>query len=198
MPLAFSVHGTGLVHREAGKQNAPLEEVQEMTETPETANGPLAYRRIDHVAIAVRDLESAVAFFSGVLGFTLVRRREIKGVRTGMISAEMEVNGIKFVLCQGTEEASQVSRLIDEYGPGVAHIALAVDDVHSAVGELTARGLDFDTSVIEGPGLIQAFSSRCTNSGLSFELIARRPGEDGFLAENVRELFEQLERSGAY
>lgn len=162
------------------------------------ADGVLAYRRIDHVAIAVRDLESAIAFFSGVLGFRLVQRREIKGARTGMISAEMEVNGIKFVLCQGTEPASQVSRLIEEFGPGVAHIALAVDDVHSAVEELGARGLKFDTSVIEGPGLTQAFSSRCTNSGLSFELIARRDDEDGFLAQNVRELFEQLERNGAY
>lgn len=169
-----------------------------MTINTDADNGALAYRRIDHVAIAVRDLESAIAFFSGVLGFQLVQRREIKGARTGMISAEMEVNGIKFVLCQGTEEESQVSRLIDDYGPGVAHIALAVDDVHSSVEELTARGLKFDTSVIKGPGLTQAFSSRCTNSGLSFELIERRPGEDGFLAENVRELFEQLERSGAY
>lgn len=167
-------------------------------EGPTTPNGALDYRRIDHVAIAVRDLESAIAFFSGVLGFQLVQRREIKGARTGMISAEMEVNGIKFVLCQGSDKESQVSRLIDDYGPGVAHIALAVDDVHLAVKELGERGLKFDTSVIEGPGLIQAFSSRCTNSGLSFELIARRAHEDGFLDANVRELFEQLERSGAY
>lgn len=163
-----------------------------------SASDTLAYRRIDHVAIAVRDLESAIGFFSGVLGFELVQRREIQGARTGMISAEMEVNGIKFVLCQGTEKESQVSRLIDDYGPGVAHIALAVDDVPAAVGELAARGLKFDTSVIEGPGLVQAFSSRCRNSGLSFELIARRVDEDGFLDANVRELFEQLERSGAY
>jgi len=169
-----------------------------MTASFDAPGGALAYRQIDHVAIAVRDLESAIAFYSEVLGFQLIRRREIKGARTGMISAEMELNGIKFVLCQGTEEASQVSRLIDEYGPGVAHIALAVDDVHSAVEELGSRGLKFDTSVIEGPGLIQAFSSRCTNSGLSFELIARRDDEDGFLAANVRELFEQLERTGAY
>ncbi|WP_166212312.1 VOC family protein [Cognatiluteimonas telluris] len=169
-----------------------------MTPSSSVTGGALAYQRIDHVAIAVRDLESAIAFYSEVLGFQLIQRREIHGERTGMISAEMELNGIKFVLCQGTEDASQVSRLIDQYGPGVAHIALAVDDVHSAVDELGSRGLKFDTSVIEGPGLIQAFSARCTNSGLSFELIARRPDEEGFLAANVRELFEQLERSGAY
>jgi methylmalonyl-CoA/ethylmalonyl-CoA epimerase len=155
------------------------------------------YERIDHIAIAVRDLEQGIALFEGVLGFRLMRRLEVKGQRTGMISAEMEYNGIKFVLCQGTEPESQVSKLIENYGPGVAHVAVAVDNVHETVSRLRARGLNFDTSVIEGPGLHQAFSSRCTNSGLSFEFI-RRGEEEGFLESNVQQLFEQLERSGAY
>jgi methylmalonyl-CoA/ethylmalonyl-CoA epimerase len=156
-----------------------------------------AYRKIDHIAIAVRELESAVAFFTGTLGFTLVRRLTITGKRTGMISAELEHHQIKFVLCQGTEPESQVSRLIENYGPGVAHIALEVDDVHSTVGNLRDLGVPFDTNVIEGPGLQQAFSSRCENSGLSFEFI-RRTSEQGFLESNVQQLFEQLENSGAY
>lgn len=156
-----------------------------------------AYRKIDHIAIAVRELESAVAFFTGTLGFTLVRRLTITGKRTGMISAELEHHQIKFVLCQGTEPESQVSRLIENYGPGVAHIALEVDDVRSTVDNLRELGVPFDTNVIEGPGLQQAFSSRCANSGLSFEFI-RRTSEQGFLESNVQELFEQLENSGAY
>jgi methylmalonyl-CoA/ethylmalonyl-CoA epimerase len=158
---------------------------------------PCQYHNIDHIAIAVVDLESAVAFFSEVLGFTLMKRLQIKGVRTGMNSAEMECRGIKFVLCQGTEPDSQVSRLIRECGPGVAHIALAVDDVETTVAELRDRGMDFDTTVIKGPGLIQAFSSRSKNSGLSFEFI-QRGSEENFSEANVQELFNQMERSGSY
>jgi methylmalonyl-CoA/ethylmalonyl-CoA epimerase len=161
------------------------------------AQDELSYSRIDHIAIAVRSLEPAVEYFTASLGFSLIRRLTIAGRRTGMISAELEKNGIKFVLCQGTEEESQVSRLIENFGPGVAHIALAVDSVESTVATLTARGVAFDTSVIEGPGLKQAFSSRDPNSGLSFEFIERGE-EDGFLEANVQQLFEQLERSGAY
>src|ERR1700743_3121244 len=86
------------------------------------------YRAIDHIAIAVVDLESAVQFYSEVLGFRLVRRLHINGKKTGMRSAEMEYEGLKFVLCQGTEPESQVSRLVSNFGPGVAHIALQVDD----------------------------------------------------------------------
>lgn len=152
---------------------------------------------IDHIAIAVRELEPAIAYFTDALGFTLVRRLTITGRRTGMRSAEMEKSGIKFVLCQGTEEASQVSQLIANFGPGVAHIALAVDDVQSTYEELRQRGMEFDTGVIEGPGLKQTFSSRDNNSGLSFEFI-ERGAEQGFLEENVQKLFEQLEESGAY
>jgi 4-hydroxyphenylpyruvate dioxygenase-like putative hemolysin len=155
------------------------------------------YRRIDHVAIAVRDLDAGIDFYCGILGFGLVRRLSIQGKQTGMISAELEHNGIKFVLVQGTEPESQVSRLIDRYGPGVAHIAMEVEDVAATVRELKARGLRFDTSVIEGPGLVQAFSSRCPNSGISFELI-HRSTEHGFLQTNVQQLFEQLESAGAY
>jgi 4-hydroxyphenylpyruvate dioxygenase-like putative hemolysin len=155
------------------------------------------YRAIDHIAIAVVELEPAVQFYSEILGFKLVRRLHIKGKKTGMRSAEMEYQGLKFVLCQGTEPESQVSRLVSNFGPGVAHIALEVDDVAASVAELTARGLRFDTSVIEGPGLTQAFTARDTNSGMSFELI-KRTGEEGFVEQNVQSLFDQLEKSNSY
>ena len=169
-----------------------------MRKTVDTAGqGKPAYKKIDHVAIAVRDLDSAVAFFTDTLGFTLIPRLTIAGQRTGMVSAELEHNQIKFVLCQGTEPESQVSKLIDNYGPGVAHIALEVEDVETTVSGLAQQGVAFDTTVIEGPGLKQAFSSRCTNSGLSFEFI-KRDSEHGFLESNVQQLFEQLEKSGAY
>src|SRR5688572_16612186 len=108
------------------------------------------FQKIDHIAIAVRELESAISFYTQVLGFQLMRRLEIKGRRTGMISAELEHNGLKFVLVQGTEPDSRVSRLISHYGPGVAHIAFGVDDVEGTVTELTGRGLEFDTTVIKG------------------------------------------------
>jgi methylmalonyl-CoA/ethylmalonyl-CoA epimerase len=155
------------------------------------------YRRIDHIALAVSDIDQAINLFQNVLGFHLKRRLHVKGARTGMLSAEFEANGIQFVICQGTEPESQVSRLVDTFGAGLAHIALEVDDVAETVDALRGKGMDFDTSVIRGPGLTQAFSSRCTNTGLSFEFI-RRNGEEGFVDSNIQDLFEQLEQSGKF
>jgi 4-hydroxyphenylpyruvate dioxygenase-like putative hemolysin len=114
-----------------------------------------------------------------------------------MISEEMEANGVRFVLCQGTEPESQVSLLVTQRGAGVAHIAFAVDDVNRSVELLRDKGLSFDTTIIKGKGLTQAFSSRCKNTGLSFEFIQREDG-DGFEEENIQELFQQLERSNRY
>jgi 4-hydroxyphenylpyruvate dioxygenase-like putative hemolysin len=168
---------------------------QDLTASPET-NKP-AFKRIDHIALAVRDLESSIALFQTVLGFELKRRLHIQGKKSGMLSAELECNGIRFVLCEGTEPESQVSQLVEHYGVGVAHIALEVDDVDSAVEILQHRGLAFDTTVIRGMGLAQAFSTRCINTGLSFEVIQRN-GEEGFLETNVQSLFDQLEEAGKY
>jgi methylmalonyl-CoA/ethylmalonyl-CoA epimerase len=169
-----------------------------MTTEKKTINTTqVKYQAIDHIAIAVRDLEPAVEYFTNVLGFVLVRRRKVDGAKSGMLSAELEHGPIKFVLCQGTEPESQVSRLIENFGPGIAHIALRVDDVVGSRDVLAGRGQTFDTSIIGKVPLRQVFTSRDLNTGLSFEFIERR-GEEGFLDENVNDLFSQLEKSGAY
>jgi len=181
--LFFEMH-LNLGYRQLAMENRKTEEVPR-------------FKKIDHIAIAVKDLDEAINFYENVLGFQLVRRLKITGRSTGMISAEMEYNQIKFVLCQGTEAGSQVSKLIDNYGPGVAHIAIAVEDAKATMAELKTRGLEFDTTLIEGAGLKQVFSGRDKNSGISFEFI-ERDGQEGFLQSNVNELFAQLEDSGAY
>lgn len=165
---------------------------------PEAADAPPRYGKIDHIALAVRDLQQAVAFFRDVLGFTLMRELQIRGQKTGMNSAEMEHNGLKFVLCQGTEPESQVSRLVTEFGPGVAHVALSVDDVPATVAWLSDKGLGFDTKIIEGPGLTQTFTTRCANTGMCFEFIKRDPNQQGFVDNNVQQLFDQLEAQDRY
>lgn len=89
-----------------------------------------------------------------------MRRLRVNGDRAGMVSAEMEKNGIKFVLCQGTEPGSLVSRLIASRGAGIAHIALTVESADIASKSLAQRGLKFHTSVIAGAGLKQVFARR--------------------------------------
>ncbi|WP_241243223.1 VOC family protein [Xanthomonas oryzae] len=168
-----------------------------MTDSVQQPDSALRYHKIDHIALAVDDLEASIALFRDQLGFVLTGRRHITGKTTGMRSAEMQHGDLIFVLCQSTEPQSQVSRLIAHHGAGVAHIALRVDDAHATAKHLRERGLAFDTNVIEGQGLRQIFSDRSELTGLSFEFIERN-GEVGFQDASVSELLAQLERSVAY
>jgi methylmalonyl-CoA epimerase len=155
------------------------------------------FRRIDHLAIAVRNLEDAVAFYVGTLGMTLVERRETTGKHTGMLSAVLDAGTFKIVLMEGVGEQSQVCRFIENFGQGVQHVAFEVDDVERTAESLAHSGMQFSTRLLVGPGLKQIFSVRDPVSGMMYELI-ERVGETGFQDNNVNQLFQQLEQSGSY
>ncbi|MDF3035733.1 MAG: Glyoxalase/bleomycin resistance protein/dioxygenase [Paucimonas sp.] len=154
--------------------------------------------RVDHVAIAVRDLEEALFLYQDVFGFELLKRREVQGAFSGMKSAELDAGGFSIVLVQGTDPQSQVSRYIEEYGPGVQHIAVEVDDVAALASTLSKSGVRFATDIIRGDGLVQIFTQREGNSGMMFEFIQRKGDAEGFEAGNIQKLFDQLETSEAY
>ncbi len=155
-------------------------------------------RSLDHVAIAVNDLESSIGFYRDVLGFRLTERRETKGNRTAMISAVLEAGPVTFVLVQGTTPESQVSRYIQHYGPGVQHIAIRVENLEETVGELQAEGFEFDTTIINSPGLRQIFTKRDQGSGMMLELIQRVDQDAHFSDEGVQQLFDQLEANDSF
>jgi methylmalonyl-CoA/ethylmalonyl-CoA epimerase len=151
---------------------------------------------IDHIAIAVRDLEASIAFFTKVFGFELRERRKTEGKHTAMISAVLKAGPITFVLLEGTSPESQVSKFVEHYGPGVQHIAIAVKDLPQVAADLGQAGLAFDTTVIESPGLRQIFTRRDAGSGLMVELIERMGGD--FSDQSVQQLFAQLEQKDSF
>lgn len=157
----------------------------------------LNFGRIDHIAIAVNDINAAVEFYTSCFGLKIEQRRNIKGKYSGMNSAELNAGEFSIVLVEATEPESQVARYINEYGTGVQHIAIEVKNLHQTVMILRDRGVLFATNMIEGEGLIQTFTKRDPNTGVMFEFIERR-NKTGFEAGNIQELFDQLEASNAY
>ena len=154
---------------------------------------------LDHVAIAVKDLESAIKFYQNLLGFELVERRDVAGKWSGMKSAVMEAGLIVFVLMEGTSPESQICQYIEHYGAGVQHIAIRVDNLAKVKEDLQQRGLKFVVDDIRSPGLEQAFSVRDENSGMMIEIIERNPEAKGnFSDKNVQSLFKQLEEQNLF
>ena len=154
-------------------------------------------RKIDHVAIAVQDLEKSISFYTQ-LGFELTERMTTRGSESGMISAVMMAGPVKFVLLQGTDENSQITRFINEFGPGAQHIAIEVEHCEAVCEALENNGLIFNTGIIKGPGLTQRFTQRSPASGVMLEFIQRHETIEGFSEQNVADLFKQLEDKGTF
>ncbi len=150
--------------------------------------------RVDHIAIAVRDLQRAIEYFEQRLGFAVEEMRETAGKSSGMRSCVMRRDTVTFVLLEGYDPESRISRFIEAYGPGVHHVALHVNGLSEVVEGMEQHGLTFSTGVARSASLLQRFTERDENSGMMIEFIER--GENpGFDDGNVAQLFQDLERS---
>jgi methylmalonyl-CoA/ethylmalonyl-CoA epimerase len=99
---------------------------------------------IDHVGIAVPDLDEALAFYVDTLGMT-VRHEETnqeQGVREAMVSVGgAEDEGACLQLLAPVDETSTIAKFLDRSGPGLQQLAYRVTDVEKVSTLLRERGL---------------------------------------------------------
>lgn len=174
-----------------------LSDEADRTDKDESTQLAASAMRIDHIAVAVRDLEEAIAIYQDQYGFLLERRVQTEGEFTGMVSAVLRAGAVKLVLVQGTSERSQVSKFIDHFGPGIQHVALEVSGIDDVCEKLTDKGVPFLSKVIRGPGLNQLFTLRDKTTNLQLEFI-ERSGNANFAEGNINELFRSMEKANAF
>ncbi|WP_460433111.1 methylmalonyl-CoA epimerase [Angustibacter speluncae] len=97
------------------------------------------FRQIDHVGVAVPDLDTAIAFYRDTFGMALLHEEvnEEQGVREAM----MGVGDAAVQLLAPLSPASTIARFLDRSGPGVQQVAYRVDDVDAVSATLRERGL---------------------------------------------------------
>ena len=97
--------------------------------------------RIDHVGIAVPDLDEAVAFYERAFGLTCthVETNEEQGVREAMMAVGDSGGSIQLLAPLSPD--STIAKFLDRSGPGIQQIAYAVDDVVAASDALRERGV---------------------------------------------------------
>ena len=92
---------------------------------------------IDHVGIAVRDLDRACATYEAVLGAELSGRETVD--QQGVEVAFMRLPGnARVELIAPTDDSGAVARFIDKRGEGMHHICVLVEDIESTLAELAA------------------------------------------------------------
>ena len=99
---------------------------------------------VDHVGIAVPDLDAAIAFHTEVLGLVCVHREvnAEQGVVEAMLAAPGAAEGAAQVqLLAPLDASSAIARFLDRSGPGLQQLAYRVADLEEACRELRARGV---------------------------------------------------------
>lgn len=108
------------------------------------------FTRIDHVEIIPRDIEKTITFYTDILGFTIKRRQKVETLRKWGAHTVEEVVYITLgdtmlELLKVTEPSSTVH---DPWGVGYRMIALAVEDMDSAVTYLKSKEVDITTGPV--------------------------------------------------
>ncbi|MDQ0219824.1 VOC family protein [Peribacillus cavernae] len=99
-------------------------------------------KKMDHIGIAVRDLESSIRFYESILMGKLIDRykSDVSGVESEVAILEVGRDRIE-LLAPTNNTTSPIARFIKQKGKGVHHIAYRVDDLNKALEELQMQGI---------------------------------------------------------
>jgi methylmalonyl-CoA/ethylmalonyl-CoA epimerase len=95
--------------------------------------------RIDHVGVAVEDLEAALSLYTGSLAMPLQHRETVE--EQGVDAALLGVGEGHVELLAPLGPETPVGRYLERHGPGLHHVAYAVEDIDAALEELRGAGL---------------------------------------------------------
>lgn len=125
--------------------------------------------KINHIAIAVADIDSAENFWSNVLGLpaTKAYREEAQGVDVAFYQAgESSVE-----LIAPINDTTGVAKFLQKRGPGMHHLCFEVDDIEQTLSELTKHGVQLidETPRLNKKGIRVAFVHPKSTGGVLVE-----------------------------
>jgi methylmalonyl-CoA/ethylmalonyl-CoA epimerase len=96
---------------------------------------------IDHVGVAVKDLEAAIQFYQETLGLEVTENIDHgQGSNRG---AFIRVGQVDFELLENRDPQSAIARHIEKRGEGIQHIAFEVDHLEEAMAAMKEKGIPF-------------------------------------------------------
>ena len=96
--------------------------------------------RIDHTGVAVDDLDAAIQLYGEVLGMPLVHRETV--AEQGVEAVLLDVGDGHVELLSPLGEDTPVGKFLARKGPGLHHVAYAVEDIEATLEQLSAAGIE--------------------------------------------------------
>ena len=110
-----------------------------MTATPIPRLPARVFGLIDHVGVAVEDLDAALALHEGVYGMPVVHRETV--TEQGVEAVLLDVGDSHVELLRPLAPDTAVGKFLARRGPGLHHVAYRVDDIDAALSRLRDRGV---------------------------------------------------------
>ena len=129
------------------------------------------YTKVNHIGIAVKDIEKSLAVYQDLLGLELEGQHDVEEQK--VLTAFFPVGETHIELIQPTEGNVGVTKFLDTRGEGVHHICFEVDDLKKALKELKERGarlIDEEPRTIEDGKKKMAFLHPKSTGGVLIEL----------------------------
>ncbi|HEY8741263.1 MAG TPA: methylmalonyl-CoA epimerase [Candidatus Dormibacteraeota bacterium] len=98
----------------------------------------MSYQQIDHVGIAVSDMDAAIARYQELLGVTPSVRKAME--KDGIEAAMLDLGSTHVELVAPTRPDSAISRFLEKKGEGVHHVAYRVEDIRAALQQAREQG----------------------------------------------------------
>lgn len=98
----------------------------------------MAFGKVEHIGIAVKDIQEAEERYSSILGVKPYKREEVES--EGVITSFFLTGINKIELLQATKPESAIAKFIEKKGEGVHHIAFDVEDIYAEMERLRAEG----------------------------------------------------------
>jgi methylmalonyl-CoA epimerase len=96
-------------------------------------------KKIDHIGIAVENLDESLDFYQNLLGLSLTGVEEISDQK--VTTAFIRIMDTNIELLTPTDDESPIRKFLDKRGKGIHHIALEVDNIETALEELKKKGV---------------------------------------------------------
>jgi methylmalonyl-CoA/ethylmalonyl-CoA epimerase len=127
--------------------------------------------RVEHIAIAVADIDATIAHYRDVWGIEVEHRERVED--QGVDEAMLKVGDTYLQLLGPTGPDTTVGKFVEKRGEGLHHIAYEVPDLEAALAELKEKGVPLidEKPRVGGRGHMVAFVHPKGNHGLLVELI---------------------------
>jgi methylmalonyl-CoA epimerase len=97
------------------------------------------FNRIDHIGVAVEDLDAALALYERDYAMTLVHRETVTAQGVEAVLLDVGENHVELLAPTGPD--TPVGKFLAKKGPGMHHVAYQVDDIESTLATLKEAGL---------------------------------------------------------